>query len=163
MHVNALLSTLSASLLLTLTPLVAQSSESPTCAEASEEDVAALFDRWNESLATLDPDEVAANYSSDAVLLATLSNEPRNTPELIRDYFVDFLSQQPQGVIDHRTITLECNVAHDVGIYTFTLQDEEGNSSEAMARYSYIYRYQDGEWLIEHHHSSLMPEPVSAE
>ncbi|QDZ39575.1 SgcJ/EcaC family oxidoreductase [Euhalothece natronophila Z-M001] len=155
---NALLSTLSASLLLSLTPLPSYSSESPECAEASEDDIAALFDRWNDSLATLDPDQVVDNYSPDAVLLPTLSDETRDTPDLIRDYFVDFVAQEPQGVIDERNIKIGCNAAYDAGVYTFTLVDEEGNETEETARYSFVYSYHDGEWLIEHHHSSLMPE-----
>ena len=36
----------------------------------------ALFDRWNESLRTLDADKVVANYAPDGVLLPTVSNTP---------------------------------------------------------------------------------------
>lgn len=47
------------------------------CVKVSESDVAALFDRWNASLATLDPDKVAENYGSNAVLLPTLTRNRR--------------------------------------------------------------------------------------
>ncbi|WP_017303260.1 SgcJ/EcaC family oxidoreductase [Spirulina subsalsa] len=151
------LSVLAASLAL---PSYAQETTPRTkvCAPVSEEKISSLFDRWNQSLATLDPVEVAANYSKSAVLLPTISNTPRTTPEKIKDYFVEFLQQRPQGVINERTITLGCNKASDVGIYTFTLHNENGEAIEASARYSYVYVYENGQWLIAHHHSSLMPE-----
>ena len=44
--------------------------------KATPAQITALFDRWNESLATHNPDKVAANYAPDAVL-PTLSNRPR--------------------------------------------------------------------------------------
>jgi len=73
---------------------------SETCQAASEKDIAALFDRWNASLATQDPDKVVANYAPDGVLLATVSNQPRTSPAEIRDYFVKILKGAPQGKID---------------------------------------------------------------
>ena len=39
-----------------------------TCTKTSAQEIAALFDRWNASLATLDPDKVVALYAPEAVL-----------------------------------------------------------------------------------------------
>lgn len=124
------------------------------CAATGLAQIAGLFDRWNASLATLDPDKVAANYAPDAVLLPTVTNEPRTSPAEIRDYFVTFLKKAPQGTIDKRTIKIGCNVAQDVGTYTFRFKD----GSQVKARYTYVYEWTDGQWLIAHHHSSAMPE-----
>jgi SnoaL-like domain len=33
---------------------------------------------------------------------------------------------------------------------------------EVMARYSFVYVYEDGQWKIAHHHSSVMPEALLA-
>jgi uncharacterized protein (TIGR02246 family) len=130
------------------------------CAPISKEQVAALFDQWNASLKTGNPDTVTANYSDDAVLLPTVSNKPRTNHAEIRDYFVDFLQKHPQGTIDSRTIKLGCNTATDMGIYTFKLKD--GNTSkEVQARYTFQYAFENGKWVIEHHHSSAMPEKVT--
>lgn len=126
----------------------------PSCASTDEKQVAALFDRWNASLATLDPDKVVANYAADGVLLPTVSNKPRTNHAEIRDYFVSFLEKKPQGKIDRRFIKIGCNIAQDVGTYTFTFKD----GSKVSARYSYVYEYVKGQWLINHHHSSAMPE-----
>jgi len=126
----------------------------PQCAAADEKQIAALFDRWNASLATHDPDKVTANYASDAVLLPTVSNKPRTSPAEIRDYFELFLPKGPQGKIDRRIIKVGCNLAQDVGTYTFSFKD----GSKVSARYTYVYEYRNGQWLIAHHHSSAMPE-----
>jgi uncharacterized protein (TIGR02246 family) len=132
----------------------AQAKDSPQCVPATEAQISALFDRWNDSLRTLDPDKVVANYAPDAVLLPTVSNKPRATPDEIRSYFVKFLQKKPQGKIDRRIIRIGCNVAQDVGTYTFTLKD----GKHVAARYTYVYEWVRGQWLIAHHHSSAMPE-----
>ena len=142
------------------TTLPVQADDTTTCTKTSEQEIAALFDRWNASLATLDPDKVVANYAPDAVLLPTVSNKPRTNHEEIRDYFVHFLEKKPQGHIDFRIIKIGCNSALDTGLYTFTLYDTKGKAQKVAARYSYVYEYLNGQWLIEHHHSSALPESV---
>lgn len=127
-----------------------------TCAATDEKAIASLFDRWNASLKTLDPSRVVANYTTDAVLLATVQNQPRLTQDDRLSYFTKFLKGAPEGTINSRTIKLACNTASDVGTYTFKMKD----GSQVAARYSYIYVYQNGEWLISHHHSSAMPEKM---
>ena len=143
-----------------VTTLPIQAEDTMTCTKTSAQEIAALFDRWNASLATLDPDKVTALYAPDAVLLPTVSNKPRTNHEEIRDYFVHFLAKKPQGKIDFRIIKIGCNIASDTGLYTFTLHDKKGKAKKVSARYSFVYEYLNGQWLIEHHHSSAMPEPV---
>lgn len=135
-------------------PAFAQAPASVACKAVDEQQITALFDRWNDSLRTLDPDKVVANYAPDGVLLPTVSNEPRTNPAQIRDYFVKFLKSAPQGKIDTRTVKIGCNVAQDVGTYTFKFKD----GKTVHARYTYVYEWENGEWLIAHHHSSAMPE-----
>jgi uncharacterized protein (TIGR02246 family) len=136
-------------------PAFAQSpADAASCKPTDEKQVAALFDRWNDSLRTLDADKVVANYAVDGVLLATVSDTPRTNPAEIRDYFVKFLKAEPQGKIDRRIIKIGCNVAQDVGTYTFKFKD----GKQVHARYTYVYEFENGKWLIAHHHSSAMPE-----
>lgn len=125
-----------------------------TCAVTNKVEIATLFDRWNASLKTHDPEKVAANYAPDAVLLATVSNTPRDTHEEIKEYFVHFLEKDPQGSIDTRTIKIGCNIAQDVGTYTFSLK----GGKKVAARFTFVYEYVGNKWLIAHHHSSAMPE-----
>jgi uncharacterized protein (TIGR02246 family) len=128
------------------------------CARVTEAQVAGLFDRWNRSLATNDPAKVVANYAPDAVLLATVSNTPRFTQDERRAYFVDFLKNKPQGVINQRRIKLGCNTAVDAGVYTFTMG---ASGAKVPARYTYTYENRGGQWLITSHHSSAMPEKTN--
>ncbi|GJD62067.1 SgcJ/EcaC family oxidoreductase [Methylobacterium frigidaeris] len=135
--------------------------EAMDCTAVSERQIEDLFERWNKSLATLDPAKVTANYAPDAVLLPTVSNTPRTDRAMIQDYFVHFLAKHPQGIINTHTIRVGCNLATDVGTYTFLLDGKNpGEQVVVPARYSFVYVLKDGEWLIAHHHSSAMPEPV---
>jgi uncharacterized protein (TIGR02246 family) len=136
------------------------------CVAESEQDIAALFDRWNESLKTGDPYKVVANYASKSVLLPTVSSKPRFTVEEKADYFRDFQLNQPEGRIDSRTIELDCNTAIDEGLYSFTFQK---TGVTVKARYSFTYKWDGMKWLITSHHSSKLPaeqapteEPVHA-
>jgi hypothetical protein len=104
------------------------------CKPASESKIAALFDRWNDSLGTGDPHKVVANYAEDAILLPTVSNQPRLTPAKREEYFEHFLLNEPSGKIELRRIYLGCNVAVDAGLYTFTF----GRTGQVVpARYTF--------------------------
>ncbi len=126
-----------------------------TCRTANEAEIAALFDRWNQSLQTGDPEKVVANYAERSILLPTVSNKPRLTPAEKADYFHHFLENKPSGKIDMRMVDIGCNYAIDAGIYTFTLAK---TGATVKARYSYSYRWDGSQWLITSHHSSKMPE-----
>ena len=136
-------------------PLLNGNSGPAGCKPTSEAEIAALFDRWNQSLLTGDAYQVVANYAVDSVLLPTVSNIPRMTPEQKEDYFHHFLENQPSGRIDSRTIQLNCNTAVDVGLYTFTFAK---TGTQVHARFTYTYKWDGQQWLITSHHSSAMPE-----
>ena len=127
---------------------------SEVCHPTSEKEIAALFDRWNASLQTGDPNKVVANYAAKSILLPTVSNKPRLTPEEKKDYFEHFLERKPFGTIDSRTMEIDCNTAFDAGLYTFKF----GDGSEVKARYTFTYKWDGKRWLITSHHSSAMPE-----
>jgi uncharacterized protein (TIGR02246 family) len=129
-----------------------------SCATLDTKAVAALFDDWNFALSSLDASQVVQRYWPNAVLLPTVSNTPRTTAAMIGDYFEHFIAKRPRGRIDTRTIQGGCNMAMDMGTYTFSLMDDKGVTSEVAARYTFIYQYRDGGWKILHHHSSAMPE-----
>lgn len=141
-------------------PAVAQRAGPEHCRPASEQEIAALFDRWNASLQTGDPHQVVANYAARSILLPTVSNVPRLTPADKEDYFRHFLQNRPSGKIDLRFVDIGCDTAVDAGLYTFTF----GTTGQVVhARYTFTYRWEagpsSGQWLITSHHSSAMPEP----
>jgi uncharacterized protein (TIGR02246 family) len=151
----------------------------------TEEEVKNLFQLWNSALATLDPEAVANRYAKKAVLLPTVSDVPRTDYELIKDYFVGFLTKKPQGKILESNVTIGdsklfviCSLdtflapwqlsyhelfaalrppdwCQDVGIYEFTMG---ATGDKVKGRYSFVYVWEDGQWKISHHHSSVMPE-----
>jgi uncharacterized protein (TIGR02246 family) len=124
------------------------------CKATNDQQIGALFDRWNTSLQTGDPKKVVANYAAKSILLPTVSNKPRLTPDEKVDYFEHFLARKPVGKIDSRSIEIDCNTAVDAGLYTFKF----GDDSEVRARYSFTYKWDGKQWLITSHHSSAMPE-----
>jgi uncharacterized protein (TIGR02246 family) len=131
------------------------SEHTEVCVATSEQEIASLFDRWNTSLQTGDPHKVAANYAPQSVLLATMSNRPRLTPEDKEDYFRHFLENKPFGRIESRTIEIDCTTAVDTGLYTFTFGK---TGAQVKARYTFTYKWNGKQWLITTHHSSAMPE-----
>ena len=72
-----------------------ESSKEPTI-QITEDQVKNLFYLWNDALDTLDSDLVAKRYSKNAVLLPTVSDEPRTDYEGIKNYFDNFLKLKPQ-------------------------------------------------------------------
>jgi uncharacterized protein (TIGR02246 family) len=145
------------------------SQQSKGCSNATEPEIAALFTKWNDKLKTQDPDQIVPLYAEKSVLLPTLSNTPRLTPETKHDYFVEFMTKKPAGTILTRTIFVSCETAMDTGTYEFTLTDKKtGEKSKVPARYTYTYDISaedKNDWKITSHHSSAMPEqpaPASA-
>jgi uncharacterized protein (TIGR02246 family) len=137
-------------------PSTSQNSQpAEACVPANEQQIAALFDRWNNSLQTGNPHDVVANYAAQSLLLPTVSNKPRLTPEEKEDYFHHFLEDKPSGRIDMRFIQVGCNTAVDAGLYTFVFAK---TGAQVKARYSYTYKWDGKQWLITTHHSSAMPE-----
>lgn len=91
--------------------------------------------------------------------LFTDFNTPRTDHAGIRDYFVGFLKPSPVGTINSSTVKLGCNSAARVGTWTVTVTDPStGATTDIKARYSFLYRIEDGKWKIDHLHSSMMPE-----
>ena len=107
------------------TLLLAGCASQPTeaCVETTEQEIEALFVRWNNSLQA-GASQVVANYAVRSVLVPTLLNQLRLTPEEKEDYFDDFLKKKPFGTIDWRTIEIGCTTAVDVGLYTFTFASD---------------------------------------
>jgi len=136
--------------------------EARTCPTVTVSAIEAEFQRFNAAWATGDPDVVTALFTAEPVLLPTVSNTPRTTPAGVRDYFVEFLRNRPVGRIDTSTVEIDCTTASRLGTWTVTLVDPAtGAKRDVAARYSFIYRFQDGEWKIDHLHSSMMPEAAA--
>ncbi len=140
----------------------AQKAAAMTCAPVTTAAVESQFKVFNDAWATKNPDTVTALFAKDGVLLATVSNTPRTTPDAIKDYFVSFLKGEPVGTINTSTIKLGCNMATRMGTWTVALTNQNsGMRNDVKARYTFIYAYEDGAWKVAHLHSSMMPIPAS--
>merc|ERR1719296_500176 len=131
----------------------------------TEDEVRGLFSLWNDALATEDPKTVASRYAKAGVLLPTVSDTPRTDFAGIEDYFTNFLKLKPQGEILESHVTVGKNMCEDVGVYEFTMG---ATGKKVKGRYTFVYVFEDGEWKISQHHSSVMPEgtkpqPISEE
>ncbi|NBX66590.1 MAG: SgcJ/EcaC family oxidoreductase [Proteobacteria bacterium] len=119
---------------------------------------------WLESVASHDPNRVAALYDpQSAVLLPTLSPEVHDTPEERLTYFKMFTAKpEIKGTLNETHIrAIDDNAGIASGIYTFTFKDDKGIEHSVPARFSFVFaREGDGEnakWLILDHHSSILP------
>ncbi|MBN2723134.1 MAG: SgcJ/EcaC family oxidoreductase [Deltaproteobacteria bacterium] len=116
--------------------------------------IKSLFEKWNDALKTCDPGEVVKLYKPSAILLPTMSNKVRHTPSEIKDYFVHFLSNKPEGKIIESNIRIFGDIAINSGLYSFKFSDE----TVTDARFTFVYEKTNDDWLIIEHHSSQMPE-----
>lgn len=123
----------------------------------SEAEVRSLFSIWNNALATGDSRIVAKRYAKEAILLPTVSDVPRCDFASIKDYFDAFLQKEPQGEILEGDIRIGDGWCQDAGIYEFTMG---ATGDKVKARYTYVYVYENNQWKIAHHHSSVMPEGI---
>ena len=136
-------------------PVAALQEKCIVAAEATEQDIAALFDTWNQALRSGDPEKVADLYAERSILLPTLSNTPRLTRAEKVDYFRHFLENRPSGEIVMRQISIGADIAVDTGLYTFHYAT---TGESVRARYSFTYGWDGDGWRIVSHHSSVMPE-----
>lgn len=134
---------------------------SRTCAPVDAKKVRELFSEWNKALQDETAARVVALYAADATLLPTVENGPYTKADGgIKAYFVHFVERKPVATIDEakRTIKTGCNVAYDIGLYSFEVNGEHTTNRETIqARYTFIYKWDGGRWLIAHHHSSKQP------
>jgi hypothetical protein len=121
------------------------------------DEILKLSANWSEALSSGDENNVTALYHEDAVLWGTLSPVIRDTPELIREYFVKFATLDRIRVeFSNPVIRRYGDVAINTGYYVFSWYENE-KKVVVPARYTFAYVYKGG-WKIIDHHSSVVPE-----
>jgi uncharacterized protein (TIGR02246 family) len=134
-----------------------------SCAPVDQAILETQFTRFTTAWASGDAEKVADLFAPDAVLLATVSNTPRTTRAGIADYFEHFLQGKPVAHLDTSAIRLSCNMAARFGTWTIDLTDPvTGVKSQVATRYTFVYKFERGQWWIDHLHSSKMPETGAA-
>ncbi|MGK7949979.1 MAG: DUF4440 domain-containing protein [Xenococcaceae cyanobacterium] len=149
-------------LLVTITPL---SSFAQT--EKAEKEVAETTDIWLDTVTSGSEemvDEVVALYAENGLLWGTVSEQVRDTPAEIRDYFEYFAMLPELSVSSYKGCVrmYDENLAINSGYYTFTYT-KDGQTKEVPARYSFTYHKNgNNQWEIIEHHSSALPEAPEA-
>ena len=131
--------------------------------ERAEKEVAETTDTWLNTVTSGSEgvvDEVVALYTEDGVLWGTVSEQLRDTPAEIRDYFEYFAKLPELSVSSYKGCVrmYDENFAINSGYYTFTYS-KDGETKEVPARYSFTYQKNDSnQWKIIEHHSSSLPK-----
>lgn len=151
----------SASLITLVLTLALPSSFAQT--KTAEKEVAETTDIWLDTVTSGTSgvvNEVVSLYAENAVLWGTVSEQVRDTPEEISDYFEYFAKLTKLNVNSYRGCVRIYgeNTAVNSGYYSFTYQ-KNGETKVVPARYSFTYQ-KNGyrKWEIIEHHSSVSPE-----
>jgi len=128
---------------------------SPAVAAAGPaEDANAAIDRWSAAFNTNDPETIAKNYCSDAILLGTVSPVISAGTQAIVTYFTPTKGTGNKNAIDERrTIVINDSAVVVTGFYTFTRM-VEGKAVPGPSRFTMLVTKRGNEWCIAHHHSS---------
>lgn len=138
---------------------------SKPCPAVNATDIALqAFKNLDAAFATLSPENVAALFTTDpqGVLLPTVSDVIRNTPEELIEYFVSFLKREPRVVMDiipgstPNVVQLAPTVIVNTGSWTVTLKNPDAKVRARLTQV--LVRQDDGSWKFVSMHSSLNPE-----
>jgi len=127
-------------------------SEGSTAAGAKDQ-VAAATAAWAAAFNSREPARVIALYGAEAILWGTTSKTIATTPAAVAEYFNDMPKFPNVRVAwGEQHIRVFGDLAVNTGYYTFTFP-----KGELPARYTLVFKYRDGKWLIVEHHSSRVP------
>jgi|GEM_PF-208047 len=135
--------------------------------EQAEKEIAETTDTWLNTVTSGSEgvvDETVALYAEDGILWGTVSEQVRDTPAEIRDYFEYFAMLPELSVSSYKGCVrmYDENLAINSGYYTFTFS-KDGETKEVPARYSFTYQNNgSNQWEIIEHHSSALPEAPEA-
>jgi len=123
------------------------------------EEANAVVERWSAAFSSNEPEAIAKIYTSDAILLGTVSPIMSEGTNAIVKYFTPTKGTGNKNKLgDRRTIVLGDNAVVVTGFYEFTRM-QEGKPVPGPARFTMLLVKRDGEWRIAHHHSSPHVQP----
>jgi uncharacterized protein (TIGR02246 family) len=120
------------------------------------DDASAVIDRWAVALAN-DANAVVKLYTPDALLYGITSFKLSAGTEAIREYFKTAPESGKKITIGERHMVILADAAvMGVGIYQFDLI-KDGVRVPRSARFTFVLVKRGDNWLIAHHHSSMLP------
>tara|TARA_Y100001968_G_C19066218_1_gene576118 strand:+ start:272 stop:664 length:393 start_codon:yes stop_codon:yes gene_type:complete len=112
---------------------------------------------WLDVVSKHNPVDIVNLYTKDGVLLGTLADNIKKGRNKIIDYFIEFVKKKPTGEINSILVQENKDIAIVDGTYTFSLKNEEGVIDYLPARFTFVLKNIEGNWLIATHHSSKQP------
>jgi len=123
-------------------------------AAGSAEDANAAVERWSAAYNLNDPEAISKTYTTDALLLGTVSPIMSEGTEAIVKYFTPSKGSGNKNTLGERhTIVLGEDAVVVAGFYDFTIM-RDGKAEPFPARFTMLVTKRDGKWRIAHHHSS---------
>lgn len=123
--------------------------------------VAAAYQAWCSAIGTAkgDASVMVKFYAPDAILMPTLSSKILvNKDGGLNDYFAMLTSYSNIQCTTNELIThVHGDIASNSGLYTFSYVDKNGQKQTIPARFTFIYKKINDQWLIIKHHSSKSP------
>ena len=117
-----------------------------------------IASKWAEAVGSRYPENVLGLYHPEGSLWGTLSPVLRQGHPAILEYFINFLSREDlKCEFTDGSIRIWDDYAFFSGSYVFTWK-VSGSTVSVPARFSFVYKNENGNWLIMEHHSSLFPE-----
>jgi uncharacterized protein (TIGR02246 family) len=119
----------------------------------AKDQVASATAAWAAAFNGKDPARIAALYDADAVFWGTGAKTIATTPTAVAEYFKEQAKfPNLRAVLGEAHIRIFGDMAINTGNYTFTFP-----KGEIPARYTFVFTYRQGKWLIVEHHSSRVP------
>lgn len=118
------------------------------CLASPADDAASIIDQWAAAYSSNDVEALLKVYAPDAILQGT--NEPQINVgrEALRKYFRDLPNSGKKVTIqERRMVTLNDTTVMAIGFYKF----------KNPSRFSFVVVKRGNDWMISHHHSSLVP------
>jgi hypothetical protein len=129
-------------------------------ADATSKSVENAYYAWCNAVGTAKghSEKMVKFYAANALLLPTLSPEILiNDKGGLNAYFTSFTSYPNIKCTTNKLITqMEGDVAINTGLYTFTFSNKDQIKTIA-ARFTFVYKKSNSDWLIVNHHSSVLP------
>ena len=121
------------------------------------EDASAAIDRWAAAFSANDANALVKLYTSDALLHGIASPKLHAGSEAIREYFRTAPESGKKVTIGERHMVVLADAAvMGVGFYEFELF-QNGIRVPRPARFTFVVVKRGADWLIAHHHSSVLP------
>lgn len=124
------------------------------------DDAYAAVERWADAFNSGDVEKIVGMYTTDALLLGTLSPGLASKPDDLRAYFKPGVAAKFQVKLgDHSALVLSNDAVAIVGFYDLSRTGADSQPIVIPARFSFVLVKKGDLWQIAHHHSSLKPKP----